>query len=113
MNGERNQLCKRYAFIGVAVAGNGGKPVITVYGVRGMDGLLADVTPDDIRKMGNALLISLRPSAEKLFVETGIDTISIHTLVYVAGGCCFSTDDINAAALILQSCSSHKDSGKR
>ncbi len=89
------QLCKRYAFVGLAVAGNGKKPTITVCAVFGTDGLLVDITPDDIRNKGDTLLISLRPSDERLFVEAGIDTVSMHTLVSIAGGCCFSVDDIN------------------
>ncbi len=81
--------------MGIAIVGNKKNLTITAYEIFGTDGLQVDATPGDILNKGNALLISIRPSDERLFAETGIDTISIHTLISIAGGCCFSEDDIN------------------
>ncbi len=84
-----------YDYTCVGIVSNMAIPQITIYGISGMKGLLIDKPLTVLQRLERGLIINLSQTDEKVFVKSGIATISLPVLLSIAGGCSYDVDDIN------------------
>lgn len=84
-----------YDYIGVGIVSNMAIPQITIYGISGMKGLLIDEPLTVLQRLERGVIINLNQADEKVFVKSGIATISLPVLLSIAGSCSYDMDEIN------------------
>lgn len=84
-----------YEYLAFGVVYNRTIPTIMLYEISDQKGLVMEMSLTDIRAIRKSLIISLRQTDESLFAESGITTLSLPTLISIAGESSFSVVEID------------------
>ena len=83
------------SYMGVGVVSDLTTPTINIYEIFDNEGLVIGLTLPEVRAKGKGLMINLKSTDESLLVENGIATVSLPTLLSIAGGCSYKAEEIN------------------